>query len=306
VRRILVLMLSVPLLTASVAAAADDKRASLRGSAAAMREQNRVAKDSGLSFFSTAEEIRKAVDREELVKLSGNDDYEVADFVSHPYAVPAVRTFVERLSAQYHEACDQRLVVTSAVRPSSRQPANASRLSVHPAGMAVALRVSDRASCRQWLESTILSLERSGVINGIREFNPPHYHIAVYPEPYLAHVGERIEAERAREEAAEAEAMMAARAAPRPVEVVSGAAAPDVATPATVESAGRNAILPLWALPLVLVLGASVGAAWWLLSAGHATLRPFSVPSWGALSSSLPLRSQGSRLVRSVRRRAES
>jgi hypothetical protein len=90
VRRILVLMLSVPLLTASVAAAADDKRASLRGSAAAMREQNRVAKDSGLSFFSTAEEIRKAVDREELVKLSGNDDYEVADFVSHPYAVPAV------------------------------------------------------------------------------------------------------------------------------------------------------------------------------------------------------------------------
>jgi len=207
-RRILGLTLAVGVTAWSVPAEAT--AASLRGSPAAMQEQNRVAKDHGLHFYSTASEIREAVARGDLDELTGNADYEVADFVSFPYLQPAVKLFVERLASQYHEACGQKLVVTSAVRPASGQPRNAHALSVHPAGMAVDLRVSDRASCRDWLESTILGLERNGVINGIREFHPPHYHIAVYPEQYLAYVAPLLEEERLAAEAAQRERELAA------------------------------------------------------------------------------------------------
>jgi hypothetical protein len=165
---------------------------SLRGSPASMQEQNRVAKDHGLAFYRTATEIRRAVADGALAELRGNDDYAVADFVQYPYLRPEVVLFVERLGAQYREACGQRLVVTSAVRPTSEQPSNAHSLSVHPAGMAVDLRVSDRAECRSWIEMALMNLERQGVINGIREFRPPHYHVAVFPEPYLAYAQERM------------------------------------------------------------------------------------------------------------------
>jgi hypothetical protein len=168
---------------------------SLRGSAANMVEQNRVAKDHGLAFYRTATEIRAAVTLGELVFLEGNANYEVAEFVRYPYLRPAAKLFVERLSEQYREACGQKLVVTSGVRPSNGQPSNSHRLSVHPAGMAVDLRVSDRASCRSWLESALMNMNRRGVINGIRELRPPHYHVAIYPEPYLAYVEERVQSE---------------------------------------------------------------------------------------------------------------
>lgn len=204
------------LLAATIAAPATahaERVVSLRGSPASMQEQNRVAKDHGLTFYRTPAQIHAAVERGELVELRGNDDYAVADFVRYPYLQPETALFVERLAAQYREECGQRLVVTSGVRPTTQQPSNSHALSVHPAGMAVDLRVSDRASCRSWLESAILNLNREGVINGIREFRPPHYHVAVYPTQYMAYAQERM-AQEAEErllaeaaEAAEAEAL---------------------------------------------------------------------------------------------------
>jgi hypothetical protein len=170
---------------------------SLRGSPAAMREQNQVAREHGLAFYRTPTQIRQAVERGDLVPLEGNEDYAVADFVRFPYAHPAARLFVERLSAQYREACGQQLVVTSATRPSSGQPRNAHQLSVHPAGMAIDLRVSDRASCRNFLETSLMNMERQGLLNGIRERHPPHYHVAIYPEAYLAYAEARMAEEAA-------------------------------------------------------------------------------------------------------------
>jgi hypothetical protein len=194
--------------------------ASLRGSPAAMAQQNQVAKEHGLAFYRTADEIRAAVARGELVELPGNANYAVADFVTFPFLQPEVKVFIERLSAQYREACGQKLVVTSAVRPSSGQPSNAHQLSVHPAGMAVDLRVSDRAECRSWLEETLLGLERQGVLNGIREFHPPHYHVAVFPEQYMAYVRERDAVD----------AAVAAAAAAERVEAATEVQLPEVAT----------------------------------------------------------------------------
>lgn len=164
---------------------------SLRGSPAAMQQQHEVALQHGLSFFRTQEEIREAVARGELVELHGSDVYEVAGFVDLPYLHPAARLFVTRTAAQYHEACGQPLVVTSGVRAAERQPRNAHALSVHPAGIAVDLRVSTEAQCREWLEAKLLTLEEEGVVNGIREFRPPHYHVAVFPAQYLAYVAAR-------------------------------------------------------------------------------------------------------------------
>lgn len=192
----------------ATATVAEAENASLRGSRASMELQNRVAKDHGLSFHRTPAGIRAAVEAGELVELPGNADYDVADFVSYPYLQPAAKLFVERLSAEYRAACDQKLVVTSAVRPSNGQPRNAHALSVHPAGMAVDLRVSDRAACREWLEDALLEMEERGVLNGIREQRPPHYHVAIFPEQYLAYAAERqaeqdaVAAEVAKHEAA--------------------------------------------------------------------------------------------------------
>lgn len=159
----------------------------LRGSRATMQTQNSVARQHDYSFLRTSSQVKKFVNLGLLVQLPGNADYELAR-VSFPYARPAIRTFVERLSAQYRSACGERLVVTSLTRPEARQPRNASDLSVHPAGMAVDLRVSKRAACRKWLESTLLSLEARGVVDATRERYPAHYHVAVFPEPYTQYV----------------------------------------------------------------------------------------------------------------------
>ncbi|CAN5615181.1 hypothetical protein BH23GEM6_BH23GEM6_23460 [soil metagenome] len=200
-RRILSLTLVATLGAVSTAAA---NAPSLRGSPAAMVQQNQVAKEHSLNFYRTGQEILSAVERGELVKLEGNANFSVASFVSFPYLQPEGLLFVERLSEQYRVACGQKLVVTSAVRPSSGQPSNAHRLSVHPAGMAVDLRVSDRAACREWLENALLEMESRGVLNGIREFSPPHYHVAIFPTQYREYAEERmaIEAAQRLEEAA--------------------------------------------------------------------------------------------------------
>jgi hypothetical protein len=227
---------------------AEERAASLRGSPASMQEQNRIAKQLQLNFYRTNAEILDAVMRGELAAIDGNENYEVADFVRMPYLHPAAKLFVERLGAQYREACGQKLVVTSAVRPTTGQPRNAHTLSVHPAGMAVDLRVSDRASCRSFLENALLGMERNGLLNGIREFHPPHYHVAVYPEQYMAYAAERIAEEEA---AAEAERLAAAEAQIEPV-VEPEAALLSVA--AVTESGPSRSKLPLLATLAVLLV----------------------------------------------------
>ena len=75
-----------------------------------------------------------------LVRLDGNRNYELAD-VSFPYVRPQVKLFVERLSAQSRAKCEDSIVLTSGTRSLAGQPSNGSSRSVHPAGMAVDLRI---------------------------------------------------------------------------------------------------------------------------------------------------------------------
>lgn len=157
---------------------------SLRGSHASLVRQRQWARSHDFTFLRTASDVRRFVEEGLLVSLPGNGDYEV-DGASFPYARPEIRTFVLRLASQYRRACGEKLVVTSLTRPSSRQPRNASRLSVHPTGMAIDFRRSRHESCRRWLEETLLGLEEEGVLEATSERRPPHYHVAVFPEPYV-------------------------------------------------------------------------------------------------------------------------
>jgi len=168
-------------------AAASTYAQSLAGSKASMIRQNRQANQHDYTFIRTSGQVREFVRQGRLVRLSGNSSYKVVD-VSYPYARPEVKTFVERLAGQYRDACREPLVVTSLTRPSTRQPRNASPLSVHPTGMAADLRASNRPACRAFLEKTLLTLESRGVLEATREHHPPHYHVSLYPSSYARYL----------------------------------------------------------------------------------------------------------------------
>lgn len=168
-----------------------------------MRKQNTVAQAQDYTFLQTSRDVRRFVESGLLVPVRSSGALKLSG-VSFPYARPAVKTFAERLASQYRDACGNKLVVTSLTRPVSRQPWNASDLSVHPAGMAMDIRVSERRSCRTWLERTLVSLERKGVLDATRERHPAHYHVAVFPHAYLSYVGMRAPKAPARKQVAKA------------------------------------------------------------------------------------------------------
>jgi hypothetical protein len=163
---------------------------SLRGSRASIARMYRQANAHELHFYQTPTGVERAASRGRFVTLEPNDYFALFD-VGYPYARPAVIAFVERLARQYHAACGEQMIVTSAVRPSSEQPRNSTERSVHPTGMAVDLRKPTRSPCLKWLRRTLLSLERAGVIEATEERHPPHFHVAVFPRPYKSYV-ERI------------------------------------------------------------------------------------------------------------------
>ncbi|MEZ5317831.1 MAG: DUF5715 family protein [Vicinamibacterales bacterium] len=160
---------------------------SLRGSRASVDRQYQTAQRHDFTFLKRPSDLERFVEAGLLVRLEGDDHYTLHD-VSFNVARPEVKLFVERLSAQYIEACGEPMVVTSLTRPTSEQPLNASAHSVHPTGMAVDLRVPPTPACRRALESTLLVLERRRVLDATLERSPLHFHVAVFPDAYLTYV----------------------------------------------------------------------------------------------------------------------
>jgi hypothetical protein len=166
---------------------------SLKGSRSSLDLQNRIAQQHDFTYIRTTAQAKWFVDQGYLVRVRSNGDYEIKR-MSHPYARPEVALFVSRLGKQYRAACGESLVVTSLTRPTTRQPGNASRRSVHPTGMAMDLRRSTNRACRSWLESVLLSLEGAGVLEATYERNPPHFHVALFPKLYASYVERRAAA----------------------------------------------------------------------------------------------------------------
>lgn len=264
-RRVAPLAFCVSMCAAAFASPlAADPTVTLAGSKSSMERQNRIARLHSYAFLRTSAQVLAAVARGELSVLEGNRDYAIAD-ASFPFARSEVRTFIERLAAQHRAGCGERLVVTSLTRPLTEQPRNASPLSVHPAGMAVDLRVSQRASCRRWLETTLLSLERRGVLDATREHFPPHYHVALFPAPYARYVAQLREAEAARLAAEKAEREAAAMLLRMAATVEAGHTLLDAMNqgPPVVASVGLSSFRPVrgW-LGLIAVLPAALIALW--------------------------------------------
>lgn len=181
------IVLAATLLLIGVSVPAALAKGGLSGSRSSMDQQNAQARRHDFTYLRTPAQVRKFVDLGLLIPVRSNETYRLHR-VSFPYARAEVRTFLERLSYQYWYACGETLVVTSLTRPRSEQPWNASDRSVHPTGMAIDLRRSSDSRCRGWLERVLVSLERQGVLEATRESNPPHYHVALFPEPYAAYV----------------------------------------------------------------------------------------------------------------------
>lgn len=159
----------------------------LRGSRASMEQQHGHAVAQGYQFAHTSRDVDDMIQTGSLQRVRPTPTMAIHN-VSYPYLQPAVKTLVERLSAQYYNACGEKMTVTSMTRPIARQPSNAASDSVHPTGMAFDLRVPSNSRCRRWLEQTLLSLESSQVLDVTRERRPPHYHVAAFPEPYQAYL----------------------------------------------------------------------------------------------------------------------
>lgn len=179
IRRSLLWSLVVAVIPAFAARAGE-----LDGSPASMEAQHEVAVEADYSFLRKPADVEHLVELGRLVKVEGNAEYSLSS-VSFPFARPEVRTLVESVAADYHDEFGFQLVVTSLTRPLALQPANAHELSVHPAGMAVDLRVPATATRREWLESRLLSLEDAGAVDVTREHHPSHYHVAVFADKYL-------------------------------------------------------------------------------------------------------------------------
>lgn len=155
---------------------------SLRGSMASVERMYDYAVRDDLTFYETGNDVRWAAARGELVQLHSDHGYEMHR-VAFPFVRPATLSFVENLASDYERTCGQELVVTSGVRPETRQPANSSQRSVHPTGMAVDLR-RPNGRCLTWLRRELLSLEKTGVVEATEEHHPAHFHVAVFAKEY--------------------------------------------------------------------------------------------------------------------------
>lgn len=184
------LRIAPAVLAAVVLLAGGAQAQTLRGSRGSVERMYNKAKEQDLTFYRSGRGVRSAAAEGDLVRLSGNSNYRLAS-ASYPYALPTTRTFVQRLAAQYRNACGERLVVTSATRPRSVRLRNSVAESVHPAGIAVDLRKPTRGRCLRWLRQTLLEIEGEGVIEAIEEHHPPHFHVAVFPAQYRRYLASR-------------------------------------------------------------------------------------------------------------------
>ena len=141
------------------------------------------AVDHGLTFYRTPMDIDQAAAAGKLVQLTGDSTYELSRGVGFSYATKEARQFVLSFAPQYRTACGTPLMVTSAARPTSRQPRNANPYSVHPTGIAIDIRRPPAGPCQRWLRGALARLEDQGFVEATEERHPVHLHVAVLTVP---------------------------------------------------------------------------------------------------------------------------
>ena len=130
-----------------------------------------------LEFYRTSKGVYESVRDGELVLIPITMDMTLDD-VTYPFVLPRTKAVLDVFAKKYHQACGERLVVTSAARPRTQQPRNASPQSVHPTGMAIDFR-KPAGNCLTYMRSELVTLEKQGVIEATEERHPVHFHVAV-------------------------------------------------------------------------------------------------------------------------------
>ncbi len=157
--------------------------AELHGSKESVERMYDFAVSHGLPFYLTQTNVDEAVLHGRLVPLDGDTTYELTRGVGFSYSTREARQFVREFAPQYHTACGAPLTVSSAVRPTNKQPRNANPHSVHPTGIAVDIRRPFYGTCLDWVRGALAELERQGIIEATEEHHPVHLHVAVLVPP---------------------------------------------------------------------------------------------------------------------------
>ena len=155
----------------------------LHGSKASVEKMYDFALRYRYPFYLTPTNLDAAIAEGRLVPLTGDPNFELARGVGFSYATREVKQFVEQYASQYLYACGTPLTVTSAARPISRQPRNANKHSVHPAGIAVDIRRPASGACLTWVRGSLAKLEQRGLIEATEEHHPVHLHLAILAAP---------------------------------------------------------------------------------------------------------------------------
>ena len=155
----------------------------LRGSRESVQRMWDFATMNGLTFHQTPRDIDRAVADGKLVPLESDGSYEVTRTVRFAYATREAKQFVAAFAPQYVAACGTPLVVTSAARPTNRQPRNSTPYSVHPTGSAIDIRRPPAGPCQTWLRKALAELEQQGYVEATEERRPVHLHVAVLTQP---------------------------------------------------------------------------------------------------------------------------
>jgi LysM repeat protein len=161
----------------STAIAGESRAQSLHGSSASVDKMYMRAVNNDLDFFRTPKGIYDAVLDSEFVMIGITEDMTLDD-VSYPFVLPKTKEFLYAFAKRYHDTCGERLIVTSAARPTTEQPRNASPKSVHPTGMAVDFR-KPAGTCLTFMRGELLRLEDQGLIEATEEKHPVHFHVAL-------------------------------------------------------------------------------------------------------------------------------
>ncbi len=159
----------------------------LKGNPSVMLEQARKRENLEYDLMKNPAMLKRYVKAGYFVKVTTTKNYVVDKQVSFRYARPGTKLFLDRFGAQYRAACGERPVIVSLTRTLDRQPRNASKRSVHPAGMSVDFRVPRNFSCLEFMKATFNLLENRvtpRVLQVTREYHPAHFHVAVYPDNY--------------------------------------------------------------------------------------------------------------------------
>lgn len=148
----------------------DGRVSFIGGELTSSRRQLAYAEANYIPFMRTEVEYWKNVRSGHFVALS-HPGLEIGTWVERPYVLPSTAEFIYGVADKLRAASCRKLRVNDATRLTGIQPSNASKFSVHAAGMALDLRVKNLSPpCYDLLSNLLSEGEAAGLADSTREY----------------------------------------------------------------------------------------------------------------------------------------